>query len=347
MPGAASRHDHDGAGPELAPAAEEGAKVIDLATRNALSIERPRYREDRLGMFAGLAVVALLIAMTVWTVRASQEQPGRSVAARPGDQAGWPGASLPPGMPDNHRLSIDMPESAGQTLDADSVLPAPDLSPVLANPSALPEIGEALSPEPIAKRTVGPTVVFENGTSESAVGFAFEQGSDNEFGGAVRPERNTPAKGRGAGKALPSGPTVDPVRILGRGTLIPAILETAIDSDIPGGVRAVVSTDVLSSDGKRSVVPRSSRLIGQYKTRRAGGQHSAYVVWTQIVRPDGVKLDIPSTAAGASERQFFERFGSARLVSVIAGPSGADLRARQGEPVRIVAARDVDLSNGR
>ncbi len=46
-------------------------------------------------------------------------------------------------------------------------------------------------------------------------------------------------------------------------------------------------------------------------------------------------------------RPLFERFGTAKLVSVIAGQTGADLRARQGEPVRIMAARDVDLPDGR
>jgi len=65
------------------------------------------------------------------------------------------------------------------------------------------------------------------------------------------------------------------------------------------------------------------------------------------VRPDGVRLDIPSSAAGTGERQFFDRFSGERLVSVIAGQSGADMRARQGEPVRVMAARDVELPLGR
>ncbi len=322
----------------------EGARVIDLATRNALPLDRPRPREDRLGMFAGLAVVALLVGLTVWTVKASKEMPGRPAAERPGEEAVWPGSPPLVGLPLGREQSMEIPKVADQAQP--SSLPAPDLSPVLANPSVLPEIAEAPLVEPSSKPPVGPTVVYESGRSDSAVGFAFQSGEQGEFGGAVKPDRAAPSR-MVVAKATPSGSSSEPMRTLGRGTLIPAILETAIDSEVPGGVRAVVSTDVLSSDGKRALVPRSSRLIGQYKTRRAGGQNSAFVVWTQIVRPDGVRLDIPSNAAGASERQFFERFDSARLVSVIAGQSGADLRARQGEPVRIMAAKDIDLSKGR
>ncbi len=342
MSGAANQPDPELAGLDDSPTQGEGAKIINLATRNAMPLDRPRPKEERLGMYAGLAVVALLVGMTVWTIKASEVRPGTPAAARPGEEAVWPGSPPLVSMPQGHELTMDMPKAPDQAQP--SLLPAPDLSPVLANPSVLPEVYEAPLAEPVSKPTAGPTVVFESGRSDSAVGFAFQPGEQGEFGGAVKSDRAAQSR---TAKATPSGSSIDPMRTLGRGTLIPAILETAIDSEVPGGVRAVVSTDVLSSDGKRALVPRSSRLIGQYKTRRAGGQNSAYVVWTQIVRPDGIRLDIPSNAAGASERQFFERFDTAKLVSVIAGQSGADLRARQGEPVRIMAAKDIDLSKGR
>ena len=342
--GAASKHEAGPAGPDNAVSSGEGARIIDLATRNALITERPRPRDERFGMFAGLAVVALLVAITIWTIWASREKPGRPAAARAGQEVGWPGKLPLPGLPDVHELSVEIPKPTEQA--PASSMPAPDLAPVLANPTVMPEVSDAPLAEPIAKPSAGPTVVFESGPGDSPVGFAFGPGEGSDFGGSVKSERTSPPRS-GGGKTVPSGSNVDRSRTLGRGTLIPAILETAIDSNVPGGVRAVVSTDVLSSDGKRSLVPRSSRLIGQYKTRRSGGQNSAYVVWTQIVRPDGVRLDIPSSVAGASERQFFERFSLAKLVSVIAGQSGSDLRARQGEPLRIMAARDIDLAAGR
>jgi len=276
MSGAPSPYEPERQAPESGRTAREGAKIIDLATRNALPQDRPRPRDDRLGMFAALAVVALLTGLTVWTIRESEEKPARPSASGSQPLAVWPGAGQLPALPGDRKLAIDIPPAT--TPATASSLPPPDLSPVIANPTVLPEVAAAPLDEPAVKAPVGPTVVFEGGPAGSAVGFAFEPGAGNDFGGAVKPDRAAPSR-NGAGRAT-AGANGDPARTLGKGTLIPAILETAIDSKVPGGVRAVVSTDVLSPDGKRSLVPRSSRLIGQYKTRRAAGQTSTYVVWT-------------------------------------------------------------------
>ena len=68
----------------------------------------------------------------------------------------------------------------------------------------------------------------------------------------------------------------EPANTVAQGTLIPAVLETAIDSDVPGYVRAVVSQDVRSFDGSRVLIPRSSRLIGEYKAASQAGQRRAF-----------------------------------------------------------------------
>jgi type IV secretion system protein VirB10 len=174
---------------------------------------------------------------------------------------------------------------------------------------------------------------------------------------------------------------VDPRTTVTQGTMIPAILETAINTDVPGYARAVVSQDVRSFDGTRILVPRSSRLIGQYQSGLQGGQKRAYVIWTRLIRPDGVSVNLASPAtgfdgstglAGKVDSHFFKRFGSAMLLSVIGGLStlgtgGAGVilgggqsaaaaavqqgnnisptvRVRQGEPIRVFTARDLDFS---
>ena len=95
---------------------------------------------------------------------------------------------------------------------------------------------------------------------------------------------------------------------------------------MPGFVRAVVSQDVRSYDGTRVLVPRSSRLIGQYQSGLQNGQKRAYVIWTRLIRPDGVSVDIASPATdfsgkaglpGKVDGHFFKRFGSAMLLSVV------------------------------
>ncbi|WP_309646683.1 TrbI/VirB10 family protein [Phenylobacterium sp.] len=114
--------------------------------------------------------------------------------------------------------------------------------------------------------------------------------------------------------------------LISQGAVIPAVLETAINSDLPGYTRAVVSRDVRSFDGKHVLIPRGSRLIGQYKSAVALGQSRAFVIWTRIIRPDGVSIQIgsPGTDAlgrgglqGDVNRHFFQRFGGSILLSVL------------------------------
>lgn len=114
--------------------------------------------------------------------------------------------------------------------------------------------------------------------------------------------------------------------LVSQGTVIPGVLETAINSDLPGYTRAIVSRDVRSFDGKSVLIPRGSRLIGQYKSAVALGKSRAFVIWTRIIRPDGVSIQIgsPGTDAlgrgglqGEVNRHFFQRFGGSILLSVL------------------------------
>jgi type IV secretion system protein VirB10 len=128
----------------------------------------------------------------------------------------------------------------------------------------------------------------------------------------------------------------DLARIVPQGFVIPAVLETAINSDLPGAVRAVVSRDVRGFDGSQVLIPRGSTLIGQYKSAAAIGQTRAFVVWTRLITPSGVSVDVASPATdrlgqggldGKADDHFFKRFGSAILLSVIS--AGAEALANQ------------------
>ena len=118
----------------------------------------------------------------------------------------------------------------------------------------------------------------------------------------------------------------DTARVAPQGTIIPAVLETAINSDLPGYTRAIVSRDVRGYDGTTVLVPRGSRLVGQYRNALAVGQSRAFVVWTRLITPAGLSLDIQSPGTdsmgrtgleGETHSHFFSRFGNAILLSVI------------------------------
>jgi type IV secretion system protein VirB10 len=111
-----------------------------------------------------------------------------------------------------------------------------------------------------------------------------------------------------------------------QGTVIDGILETAIQSDLPGMVRAIVSEDVYSFDNSTLVIPKGSKLVGRYRSALTTGQSRVFVIWNRLIRSDGVSINIGSYGtddlgrsglAGVVDTHFFERFGSSVLLSLI------------------------------
>ena len=136
--------------------------------------------------------------------------------------------------------------------------------------------------------------------------------------------------------------------IVPQGAIIAGVLETAINSDLPGYVRAVVSRDVMGFDGRRVLIPSGSRLIGQYRSGLAAGQSRAFIVWTRLTRPDGVTVSLGSPVTdplgraglgGKVDSHFLKRFGSAILLSVV--QSGLGLLQQGGNDVIVRTADDA------
>jgi type IV secretion system protein VirB10 len=123
-----------------------------------------------------------------------------------------------------------------------------------------------------------------------------------------------------------AGRLANPSYTIPKGTIVAAVLETALDSSRPGGVRAIVSRDVRSFDGSRVLIPRGSRLYGEYAADVSAGQKRAMIEWQRLLRPDGVTIELDSPSAdplgragvqGKVDSNFFARFGGAILQSVL------------------------------
>lgn len=110
------------------------------------------------------------------------------------------------------------------------------------------------------------------------------------------------------------------------GFVVPALLISGINSNLPGQVVGQVSQDVFdTATGKWTLIPRGSRLIGQYSSDVAYGQARILIAWQRIVFPDGKALDIGAMPgadsagyAGFQDRvnnHYFRIFGSALLMS--------------------------------
>jgi type IV secretion system protein VirB10 len=116
--------------------------------------------------------------------------------------------------------------------------------------------------------------------------------------------------------------------LVAQGTIIGAVMETALNSDVPGFARAVVTRDVLSFDGSQVLIPAGSHVVGEYKSGVAQGASRIFIVWNRLVRPDGVTVGLGSPAVddlgrgglgGKVNRHFLQRFGGAILLSVLTG----------------------------
>lgn len=356
---------------EADPREGQGAEIIDLATRQVLpqvAVRRPR--SEAAGLMTGLAVVAALGAVTLWSMDSAR----REAPAAPAPAATAPVAAVPV-VPDQAITPLPAPGAAQPAPPQNAVLAAPPQIGVIAgsaaNPYSNPTIVFDASSLPLPQTAPGTAMAIP---APGAPGAPATTGNGNEDFAA--------RLGGVGGSAATATASIDPKTTVTQGTLIPAVLETAIDTDVPGFVRAVVSADVRSFDGTRVLVPRSSRLIGQYRSGMQAGQKRAYVIWTRLIRPDGVSVAIASPAigfagetglAGKVDSHFFERFGSAMLLSVIGGLSaigssgasvvvagggqsaaaaavgqtgqiGPTIRVRPGEPVRVFTARDLDFS---
>ncbi|MEJ5219854.1 TrbI/VirB10 family protein [Cognatishimia sp. D5M38] len=146
-----------------------------------------------------------------------------------------------------------------------------------------------------------------------------------------------------------------PDRTLAQGSVIQAALQTAINSDLPGNVVAVVSEPVPAFSGDRILIPRGSRLFGQYRSGIEVGQKRILILWTRLLTPDGTSINIASVGAdrlgrsgmtGLVDTKFLERFGGAALISIIgAAPSVAADRVSDETASDVLADIGSDLSD--
>ncbi|WP_455291511.1 TrbI/VirB10 family protein [Vibrio parahaemolyticus] len=118
------------------------------------------------------------------------------------------------------------------------------------------------------------------------------------------------------------------------GTLIPATLISAMNSDIPGNVIAQVSQNVYdSATGAAILIPQGTQLYGTYDARVAYGQRRLPVSWSRVNFPDGTKLNIGNMASmdvtgmngltGDINNHYWRLFGQATLLGGISGISQA------------------------
>lgn len=164
-------------------------------------------------------------------------------------------------------------------------------------------------------------------------------GAVREAGGADSgPRDGTQRRGNGSGSlgaalqatrtgAVSATLLPEPNLTLTMGRLLQCTLETAISTDVPGMTSCILAQDVYSTTGRVLLLERGTRIVGQYQAGAVKrGQSRVFVLWTRAETPNGVlvNLDSPATDTlgrsgvdGKINRHFWERFGSALLISLV------------------------------
>lgn len=110
------------------------------------------------------------------------------------------------------------------------------------------------------------------------------------------------------------------------GAIIPCVLQTAMDSTVPGYTTCIIPRDIYSDNGRVVLLEKGTRVFGEYQGGLQRGQGRLFAMWTRAVTPRGVAIDIGSPASdslgragvtGKIERFFWQRFGAALLFSVL------------------------------
>ena len=112
------------------------------------------------------------------------------------------------------------------------------------------------------------------------------------------------------------------------GSVIPAVLVSGINSDLPGPILAQVSQNVFdSATGKYLLVPQGSRLIGIYQNASTYGQQRVEIAWQRLIFPNTSSMDLPQMP-GADQggysgftdevnNHYMRTFGTAAVMSLI------------------------------
>ena len=264
-----------------------------------LSVGRPRGRTLRAGPIA--ALLASLLGAGVLAITLAFHPPQNKTQAGAEPSAGPP----PPVVPDTIKNARAAPASRARAVRRGArgarasslrtrTIPssAPSVTP-LAKPAVRGSSSSRLPlpkrsaprrsrpcgarsprPDPVRRpRRAGPPIrTFRNTRTPFSV----------ERAASPRP---TTSKGR-------SQPPRSPYEIKA-GTVLPAVLITAINSDLPGPVIAQVREHVYDTvTGDYLLVPQGSRLIAQYDSMVAWGQERVLVCWNRLILPNGDSIDL-------------------------------------------------------
>lgn len=113
-----------------------------------------------------------------------------------------------------------------------------------------------------------------------------------------------------------------------QGAVIPAVMESKVDSTFPGQVRARVIADVYDGvNGSYLIIPKGSLMFGSYNNNVVQGQKRIMAAFQRIVFPGGRSVSLQGMQMtdslgrqgleGSVDNHYLERFGTSMLVAIL------------------------------
>ena len=239
-----------------------------------------------------------------------------------GQSAGVQKAGEDPGASARNNGEIaDLAANGGKRLAAPTFVPppavvAPVQTPIQQTPPRPPSRYAQWAEEKYMKALESPQMVS-----------AFHDGGTLEIARTNRQQGTNFNVGRSTDQAVTLHPPASAFSVMA-GSVIPAVLVSGINSDLPGPILAQVSQNVFdSATGKYLLVPQGSRLIGIYQNASTYGQQRVEIAWQRLIFPNTSSMDLPQMP-GADQggysgftdevnNHYLRTFGTAAVMSLI------------------------------
>jgi type IV secretion system protein VirB10 len=119
-----------------------------------------------------------------------------------------------------------------------------------------------------------------------------------------------------------------PDMLITKGTIIPCILQTAINTELAGFVKCVLPEGVRSTTGNVVLLDRGTIMVGEIQSGVAQGRDRVFLLWDRAETPQHAIIALASPGAdelgragvsGTVDDHFWDRFGAALMFSIIDG----------------------------
>lgn len=190
---------------------------------------------------------------------------------------------------------------------------------------------------PVGGTAGGTARAGDPGTGMNGLG----QGVPGATPGAAHPARENAYAQRLHPTATPDAVAsvlANPEWTIPKGTIFHCLPAQPIETQLPGPVKCVVTSDVWSADGTNILIGRGSTVNGEIQRGLGQGQNRAFVLWTDVLTTHFVTVDLNAPAAddlgevgvpGVVNDHLWQKLKAAFLLTLVQTASGVALNEAQ------------------